>query len=150
MNELPRRKQRGIEISETRRIPSAASCGEYDPKRFKRGLTLRPRRTRRTAPLTRNLDLVTNTNVLSNVTCSGKKAFGPRAMGFYLEGHPRQPLRLLIPTVWAWNDLHVPMLPVPQTSFPSPKSLCNIDNDVCIRLYSPTRQFLRLFCRGST
>ena len=32
-----------------------------------------------------------NTNVLSNVACSGKKAFGPRAMGLYLEGHPRQP-----------------------------------------------------------
>ncbi len=30
--EEPRRKQRGIKIPETRRIPSAASCGEYNPK----------------------------------------------------------------------------------------------------------------------
>jgi len=30
-----RSKLRGIEIPETRRIPGAASCGEYDPKRFK-------------------------------------------------------------------------------------------------------------------
>ena len=35
LNELPRSKLRGIEILETRRIPSAASCGEYYPKRFK-------------------------------------------------------------------------------------------------------------------
>jgi hypothetical protein len=32
VNEEPRRKQRGIKIPETRRIPSAASCGEYYPK----------------------------------------------------------------------------------------------------------------------
>jgi hypothetical protein len=31
-NEEPRRKQRGIKILETRRILSAASCGEYNPK----------------------------------------------------------------------------------------------------------------------
>jgi len=54
-------------------------------------------------------------------------------MILYLEGHPRQPLRLLIPTVWAWGDLQVPTLPVPQSSFPSPKSKYNIDEDVCIR-----------------
>jgi len=54
-------------------------------------------------------------------------------MGRYLEGHPRQPLRLFIPTVWAWDDLQVPTLPVPQSFFPSPKSKCNIDKDVCIR-----------------
>jgi hypothetical protein len=74
-----------------------------------------------------------NTNVFSNVTCSGKKAFGPGAMGLYLEDRPRQPLRLFIPAVWAWDDLHVPMLPVPQSSFPSPGSKCNIDKVVCIR-----------------
>jgi len=73
-----------------------------------------------------------NTNVLSNVTCSGKKAFGPGAMGLYLEGHPRQPLRLLIVTVWAWDDFHDPTLPVPQSSFPSRQSKCNIDKGVCI------------------
>ena len=53
-------------------------------------------------------------------------------MGLYLEGHPRKPRRLLIPTVWAWDDLYVPTLPVPQFFFPSPKSKCNIDKDVCI------------------
>jgi hypothetical protein len=34
MKELPRSKLWGIEILESRRIPSAASCREYDPKRF--------------------------------------------------------------------------------------------------------------------
>ncbi len=77
--------------------------------------------------------VATNTNVLSNVACSGKKAFRPGAMGLYLEGHPRQPLRRFMPTVWAWDDLQVPMLPVPQSSFPSRQSKCNIDKDVFIR-----------------
>src|SRR3990172_3820166 len=75
-----------------------------------------------------------NTNLVRNDACSRKKAFGPGAMGLYLEGHPRQPLGLLIPTAWAWDDLQVPTLPVPQSSFPSPKSECNIDKDVCITL----------------
>jgi len=77
--------------------------------------------------------VASNTNVLSNVTCSGKKAFGPGAMGLYLEGHLRQPLRRFMPTVWAWDDLQVPTLPVPQSSFPSRQSKCNIDKDVFIR-----------------
>src|SRR3990172_12681379 len=75
---------------------------------------------------------VSNTNASSNITCEGKKAFGPGAMGLYLEGHPRQPLRLLIPTVWARDDFHVPTLPVPQSSLPSQQSKCNIDKGVCI------------------
>jgi len=33
--------------------------------------------------------LLTTTNVLSNVTCSGKKAFGAGALGLYLEGDTR-------------------------------------------------------------
>ncbi len=101
-------------------------------------VTDRPGHDRRYALNTENLrreiswSPVTNTNVLSNVTCSGKKAFGPGAMGLYLEGHPRQPLRLPISRVWAWDDLCVPTPPVPQSSFPSPKAKCNIDKDVCI------------------
>jgi len=64
-------------------------------------------------------------------------------MGLYLEGHPRQPLRRFMPTVWAWDDLHVPTLPVPQSSFPSLKSKCNIDKHVCIssRFSSQYRPF---------
>ena len=42
-----------------------------------------------------------NTNTLSKVTFSGKKAFGPGAMGLYLESHPRQPLMVLTPMVGA-------------------------------------------------
>src|SRR5712692_9822999 len=60
----------------------------------------------------------TNTNALSNVTISGKKAFGPWAMGLCLEGHSRQPLRLLTPRVWACHHLHVPVPPGPQSSSP--------------------------------
>jgi len=77
--------------------------------------------------------ITTNTKVLSNVACSGKKAFGPGAMGLYLGSHPRQPLRLFIPAVWAWDDLHVPTLPVPQSSSPSLKSKCYIGKNVSIK-----------------
>jgi len=51
-------------------------------------------------------------------------------MGLFLEGHPRQPLGLFNPMVWAWDVLRVPTLPVPQSSFPSPKSKCTVDKDV--------------------
>src|SRR5713226_9284526 len=61
---------------------------------------------------------LTNTNALSNVTISGKKAFGPWAMGLCLEGHSHQPLRLLTPRVWACHHLHVPVPPGPQSSSP--------------------------------
>jgi hypothetical protein len=49
VNEEPRRKQRGIEIPETRKIPSAAIWGEYDPKRFNKAWA-QAERARRVGP----------------------------------------------------------------------------------------------------